>query len=1099
MKTTRPRSARSSALLLAILSLDSSAATLSWDIVSGNGATLDAGSGNWTLSDATWNDAGNNTVWTQTDGTTATNSAVFGGTDGPAESYAVSIASQVAVQGLTFNSTGYNLSGGPIYVGIAGGNGTHAPIVVSANKSATISSQVIGNVINTSTTAASVTINSGATLTLTGGAEAMRYTFGGNGTLNISGGTYNMTGVYQVNNAVVNHTAGTVNFLGTGLCNFGQSNNVDTLYTLSGSGVITSATTSVVVGRTSAGNATNTFIIKDGGQFLLGNASNSPARLNLTGGVINNSSSNVIFDVQTGGTLSVANTTASNSIAFYPNGAQPGKTLTFKVSGGNASVSGVQFGSSTAGANWSATCNLQVTDGNLYIGSGGISRNSAAAALTVNVQLQGGILGASANWSTPLDIKIGSDATIQAADAVGTARNITLSGVLSDDTTSGAFTKTGSGVLTLSGANTYTGETIVNEGVLVFSRKVARSPASTVTVGANAGIGFGIHESDTTYFSKAEAAAIFNNPSSSGFTLTTGAGIGMDVDSVAVSVDQTEVLSGSSSLVKSGSGTLILSGSNTYTGLTTVSAGDLVVNNANSLGSGAAGAVVLNGARLALSNTTVTGESISITGNGGTGSLGALRGDSGYSKWDGPINISGAATLLDTRIGALSNATLEVAGVIDDGLLDQRLIYRQSDSTSKIIVSGANTYSGPTSVAGGVVEISSFNSVVGGSPSSSLGAPITPENGLVVISFLAVDGHLRYLGSGETTDRTITVGNGTAATNFANATLEHNGTGGALVFSAPVFNIAQVGVTATSPRTLILSGTNSALNTIFGVIQDNLVGASGTAAIALTKQGEGTWILAGANTYSGSTTIGAGTLTLGANGVLPDNSPVSLGAATLRVVTAGVETASTLDVTATGTLQLGTGAQIAFADSSAVDWTGGTLAIAGSFVSGSSVRFGTTSAGLTATQLGLISGSDFTNFALNAEGYLTATSTVLPSYTTWADDPAKGNIPGEPATGDFDADGISNLLEYGLGTNPRVAASLPAALAGNTVAYTKGADAIANGDVSWAIQASQTLAEGSWIDVVSQPAGDTTSTISHLFTPGNPARQFFRLRVTRVE
>jgi autotransporter-associated beta strand protein len=432
-------------------------------------------------------------------------------------------------------------------------------------------------------------------------------------------------------------------------------------------------------------------------------------------------------------------------------------------------------------------------------------------------------------------------------------------------------------------------------------------------------------------------------------------------------------------------------------------------------------------------------------------------------------------------------------------LLDQRLIYRQSDSTSKIIVSGANTYSGPTSVAGGVVEISSFNSVVGGSPSSSLGAPITAENGLVVISFLAVDGYLRYLGSGETTDRTITVGNGTAATNFANATLEHNGTGGALVFSAPVFNIAQVGVTATSPRTLILSGTNSALNTIFGVIQDNLVGASGTAAIALTKQGEGTWILAGANTYSGSTTIGAGTLTLGANGVLPDNSPVSLGAATLRVVTAGVETASTLDVTATGTLQLGTGAQIAFADSSAVDWTGGTLAIAGSFVSGSSVRFGTTSAGLTATQLGLISGSDFTNFALNAEGYLTATSTVLPSYTTWADDPAKGNIPGEPATGDFDADGISNLLEYGLGTNPRVAASLPVALAGNTVAYTKGADAIANGDVSWAIQASQTLAEGSWIDVVSQPAGDTTSTISHLFTPGNPARQFFRLRVTRVE
>jgi autotransporter-associated beta strand protein len=765
-------------------------------------------------------------------------------------------------------------------------------------------------------------------------------------------------------------------------------------------------------------------------------------------------------------------------------------------------ANGIQFGGPTAAATtYDATSSaaIQLTSGSLYVGTAGITRTTGATALPVTIQLMGGTLGASQNWSSALHFKLGDvGSTIQAADSAGVSRNITLSGILSDDTVNGTFTKTGAGVLTLSGANTYTGATTVNEGTLVFGKKLGRSAASSVTVGANGGLGFGIHESDTTYFSKSEAAAVFNNPASSGVTLTTGAGIGMDVDSVSVSVDQTEVLSGSSSLVKSGSGSLILSGSNTYTGLTTVSAGDLVVNNANSLGSSAAGAVVLNGARLALSNATVTGESIAITGNGGTGSLGALRGDSGYSKWAGPIMISGAATLTDTRIGALSNATLEVSGVIDDGALDQRLIYRQSDSTAKIIVSGANTYSGPTSVAGGVVEISSFNSVVGGSPSSSLGAPLTPENGLVVISFLNVDGHLRYLGSGETTDRTIGVGNGTAATNFANATLEHNGTGGALVFSAPVFNIAQVGVTATSPRNLILSGSNSALNTIFGVIQDNVVGASGTAAIALTKQGAGTWILAGANTYSGPTIIGAGTLTLGANGVLPDNSPVSLGAATLRAATAGVETAATLDVTANASLQLGSGAQIAFADSSAVDWAGGALDISGSFSSGSSLRFGTTSAGLTATQLGLISASGFTDFALNAEGYLTATSTVLPSYSTWADDPAKGNIPGEPASGDFDADGLSNLLEYSLGTNPRVAAPLTGVLTGTTISYTKGSDAIANADVTWVIETSQTLQPDSWTAVVSQAAGDTSPTISHTYTPGSPARQFYRLNVTSI-
>jgi hypothetical protein len=1094
MYLKRPRTAISASVLLALAAPVLDAAALTWDITS-DGATITPGTGNWSLVDANWNNAGANEAWSQTSGTVATNSALFAGADAAADSYEIALSEPFATQGVTFNNTGYKLSGGAIFLGNSPTTTiTNYSVTVAAGKTATINSNISGY-----NAAATFTVNLASVLNLGGNLDTIQGRFAGDGTLNITGGTSTLNQT-NFNTNIINHTGGTITLQATSLNNIGFANGKNTSYTLSGSGVINAPSNGIVVGRTSNLSQTTTLTVQAGGAINIGTV--GAGRLFLTGGVANNNFSSALVDVQ-GGSLTVGAGGSTNNITFFNNGSLANRTAVLKVSGGTVTSNGIQFGGPTAAATtYDATSSaaIQLTSGSLYVGTAGITRTSGATSLPVTIQLLGGTLGAAQNWSSTLDFRLGDvGPAIQAADSAGLARNITLSGVLSDDTTSGAFTKTGAGVLTLSGANTYSGATTVNEGVLVFGKKVGRSAASTVSVGATAGIGFGVHESDTTYFSKAETAAIFNNPSSSGFTLTAGAGIGMDVDSVAVSVDQTEVLTGSSSLVKSGSGTLILSGSNTYTGLTTVSAGDLVVNNAGSLGSGAAGAVVLNGARLALSNTTVTGESISITGNGGTGSLGALRGDSGYSKWDGPINISGAATLLDTRIGALSNATLEVAGVIDDGLLDQRLIYRQSDSTSKIIVSGANTYSGPTSVAGGVVEISSFNSVVGGSPSSSLGAPITPENSLVVISFLAVDGHLRYLGSGETTDRTITVGNGTAATNFANATLEHNGTGGALVFSAPVFNIAQVGVTATSPRTLILSGTNSALNTIFGVIQDNLVGASGTAAIALTKQGEGTWILAGANTYSGPTTIGAGTLTLGANGVLPDNSPVSLGAATLRAVTAGLETAATLDVTATGAIQLGSGAQIAFADSSAVDWTGGTLAVSGSFISGSSIRFGTTSAGLTATQLGLISGFGFTNFALNAEGYLTATSTVLPSYTTWADDPAKGNIPGEPAAGDFDADGISNLLEYGLGTNPRVAASLPAALAGNTVTYTKGADAIANGDVSWAIQASQTLAEGSWIDVVSQPVGDTTSTISHLFTPGNPARQFFRLRVTRVE
>jgi hypothetical protein len=120
------------------------------------------------------------------------------------------------------------------------------------------------------------------------------------------------------------------------------------------------------------------------------------------------------------------------------------------------------------------------------------------------------------------------------------------------------------------------------------------------------------------------------------------------------------------------------------------------------------------------------------------------------------------------------------------------------------------------------------------------------------------------------------------------------------------------------------------------------------------------------------------------------------------------------------------------------------------------------------------------------------------NYDSWAADPAKGNIPGEPATGDFDHDGISNLVEYALGMNPRVSSQPAGVLAGKVLTFTKGADAIANGDVSWVIETSTSLAADSWIPQVTQAAGDPDATISHTLTPGNPAQNFARLRVTQV-
>lgn len=321
---------------------------------------------------------------------------------------------------------------------------------------------------------------------------------------------------------------------------------------------------------------------------------------------------------------------------------------------------------------------------------------------------------------------------------------------------------------------------------------------------------------------------------------------------------------GSFSLTKQGSGTMFLGGTNSYSGLTTVSAGVLVLQNASALGTTAGGTSAADGTRVELDNLTVTGESITIAGAGGD-NLGALRSRSGISVWTGNVTVDADLT----RIGAIAGTSFEVSGVIDDGANDYRIRFRPNNTTATIIVSGANTYTGGTSILGGTVVASSLNSVVGGTASSSFGAPVTVANGMIILGIAgaANNGTLSYIGAGETTDRTFQLGDNSAtpATGDNGAgTIENIGTAGPLVFSAPVFNTPTNNtINASAPtRILTLGGTNTAANTISGVIQNNQVAGAPTAPVSVTKDGIGTWILAGANTYTGNTTVNDGTLEL---------------------------------------------------------------------------------------------------------------------------------------------------------------------------------------------------------------------------------------------
>lgn len=138
----------------------------------------------------------------------------------------------------------------------------------------------------------------------------------------------------------------------------------------------------------------------------------------------------------------------------------------------------------------------------------------------------------------------------------------------------------------------------------------------------------------------------------------------------------------------------------------------------------------------------------------------------------------------------------------------------------------------------------------------------------------------------------------------------------------------------------------------------------------IIKSGAGTVSFShSGNNHKGLFTIKAGRIMLAADNTMNADNPVVLDGGALDMGTVA-NTVGTLKVSGTGgTLALGTGT-LAFANSSAVAWSG-TLTLAGTLVE-QSVRFGTDSSGLTAEQLSAIEYNGDRSVRINSSGYLTA-------------------------------------------------------------------------------------------------------------------------------
>lgn len=472
------------------------------------------------------------------------------------------------------------------------------------------------------------------------------------------------------------------------------------------------------------------------------------------------------------------------------------------------------------------------------------------------------------------------------------------------NTNSGAnvlgVTKLGSNTLTLNAANTYTGPTVISGGTLkagAGSGASAFGNNSVVTLGNVAGVVLDLNGYNQSIGSLVGGGTTGGKVQLNGATLTTG---GNNANATFAGV-----IEGAGGLTKAGTGIQTLSGSNTYTGLTSVNAGNILVANNDALGATGVGngTVVANGAAVVLAHgVAVSGEAIAIAGSGTANSGGLQAAAGATASWSGDITLDAGA-----RVGALAGGTLTLSGVIKNGT-GTALQVSGENGTGTVVVSGAsNAYSGPTQIVRGVLRLAI-------------------NNGLSTATSLDVD----YSSAGE--DATFDLGGFNQAVSSLTRSGSGSGTGGSFITN-----------TGTAASTLEV---NQAGTSVYnGVIQN------GSFALNITKTGSGSLTLSGNNSYTGTTTLSGSNseLIVGSNTALGS----TLGGTTVgngaRLVLANGVIVTGETVTITGSGGNNNGAVQTAAGASA-EWAGNMVIVAGS-----EVRIGGGNNG-TLTISGVISG-----------------------------------------------------------------------------------------------------------------------------------------------
>jgi len=442
----------------------------------------------------------------------------------------------------------------------------------------------------------------------------------------------------------------------------------------------------------------------------------------------------------------------------------------------------------------------------------------------------------------------------------------TNSGVISGG---GALISSGTGLLTLSGNNTYVGPTVVTSGVLRVQHANALGSTSGSTVvspGAKLELAGNLSFAAETL----ELKGTLSNPAGTNtfagaIWLQTGASFDVGPDALLIVSGITQI-NGTNDFSKTGPGVMRFTGDPNHRSICTVAEGTLELQHA---GSTDGNFVISPGATLRDLTANDIGDYL-VQANG-TLDLRVAETIGGLDGCASGLVTNGSASAVSFAVGS-NNQWGNFAGVIRNGVGTIALTKTGSGVQT---LSGASTYSGGTSLSGGQLNINNGGS---GGTSSAIGVGAFTIGGSTLID------------------------NSSGADVTLSPAIAQNWNGDFTFIGSRSLNLGAGTVTMNANRTVtVLTNTLT-------------VGGAINGSYSLTKNGSGILALSGASTYSGATTVNGGSLLVNRPGSLARGSAVSVangalfggdgtvgGAVTLQagavLAPAGIGAAGTLSLT----------------------------------------------------------------------------------------------------------------------------------------------------------------------------------------------------------